>query len=144
MTPHISYNVLNGQFVKGWNDGISVILQRKAVGEILRCNQCEKVHLCGYCPGLFALENGREDIRSGYICSLAISVFNAWKLYVRKEHQMQHNKQDKQEYQKPRLRIIELAAEEVLGTSCKTAPGAPGAANSVCGAAACALTTAGS
>jgi hypothetical protein len=30
----------------------------------------------------------------------------------------------KQTYEKPRLRIIELAAEEVLAVGCKTAPGA--------------------
>ena len=35
---------------------------------------------------------------------------------------MQHNKDDntKQIYEKPRLRIIELTAEEVLGVSCKS------------------------
>jgi hypothetical protein len=35
---------------------------------------------------------------------------------------MQHNTDEKtkQVYEKPRLRIIELAAEEVLGISCKT------------------------
>jgi len=32
---------------------------------------------------------------------------------------------EKQKYEKPRLRTIELAAEEVLAIGCKTAPGAP-------------------
>jgi hypothetical protein len=37
---------------------------------------------------------------------------------------MQHNDEGKikQTYEKPRLRLIELAAEEVLGVSCKTNP----------------------
>jgi hypothetical protein len=38
----------------------------------------------------------------------------------------QHNVKSKQPYKKPKLRTIELAAEEVLGIGCKTAPGAPG------------------
>ena len=33
----------------------------------------------------------------------------------------------KQPYEKPRLRKIQLAAEEVLSSGCKTAPGAFGA-----------------
>jgi hypothetical protein len=38
---------------------------------------------------------------------------------------MQHkdNKSVKQAYEKPKLRIIELSAEEVLAVGCKTAPG---------------------
>lgn len=57
---------------------------------------------------------------------------------------MQHNdeKQKKQAYEKPRLRIIELAAEEVLGVGCKTAPGSPGQSTPVgCGSISCALQT---
>ena len=56
---------------------------------------------------------------------------------------MQHNdeKQEKQAYEKPRLRIIELAAEEVLAVGCKTAPGSPGVGGFLCGSISCALTT---
>lgn len=59
---------------------------------------------------------------------------------------MQYNdeKQEKQAYEKPRLRIIELAAEEVLGVGCKSAPGAPGSGIYFCGNINCALSTAGS
>jgi len=35
---------------------------------------------------------------------------------------------EKKTYEKPRLRTIELAAEEVLAVGCKTAPGAPSSA----------------
>ena len=41
----------------------------------------------------------------------------------------QHKAEKKQPYEKPKLRIIELTAEEVLGVGCKlaTAPGPTGA-----------------
>jgi hypothetical protein len=37
--------------------------------------------------------------------------------------QQKKDKTPKQTYEKPRLRIIELAAEEILAVGCKTAPG---------------------
>ncbi|MBI5848190.1 MAG: hypothetical protein HZB31_09635 [Nitrospirae bacterium] len=42
---------------------------------------------------------------------------------------------DKQAYEKPRLRVIELVAEEVMGIGCKTVSG-PGS-GSVCAAVGC-------
>ena len=53
---------------------------------------------------------------------------------------MQHdkNEKNKQSYEKPRLRIIELTAEEVLGISCKTrfsdptGVGSSGCTNGLC------------
>ena len=48
----------------------------------------------------------------------------------------------KREYEKPRLRIIELAAEEVMGIGCKTYPGdSNGAGGAGCTTAACSLNT---
>lgn len=45
-------------------------------------------------------------------------------------------------YEKPRLRTIELAAEEVLSLGCKVAPAAPGQASPVgCATIACSLST---
>jgi hypothetical protein len=38
---------------------------------------------------------------------------------------------NKRDYEKPRLRIIELAAEEVLAAGCKTVTGPPAPANPV-------------
>ncbi len=38
---------------------------------------------------------------------------------------MHKNDREKKEYKKPRLRTIELAAEEVLGTGCKSPSDAP-------------------
>ncbi len=42
-------------------------------------------------------------------------------------------KESKLPYEKPRLRTIQLAAEEVLAISCKTASGKPGKAGGRCG-----------
>jgi hypothetical protein len=46
----------------------------------------------------------------------------------------------KQAYEKPKLRTIELLAEEVMGVGCKIAPGAPGQAVSTCTTGVCLLT----
>ncbi|HXX57900.1 MAG TPA: hypothetical protein VEI96_07850 [Thermodesulfovibrionales bacterium] len=55
---------------------------------------------------------------------------------------MQHKeKKKKQSYEKPRLRVIELVAEEVLSTGCKTRFGDPkGVAGSGCLAGVCSST----
>jgi hypothetical protein len=42
------------------------------------------------------------------------------------------DKSSKRPYEKPQLRVINLAAEEVLSTGCKTAPAAPGVSGSGC------------
>jgi radical SAM protein with 4Fe4S-binding SPASM domain len=69
MINNISYNLLGGNFLTGWRDVISGILDKKA-GNVSSCNQCENRHLCDFCPAFFALENGAEDIRSEYLCAL--------------------------------------------------------------------------
>lgn len=47
---------------------------------------------------------------------------------------------NKPDYEKPKLRTIELLAEEVLSIGCKTAPGAPGQAVSTCTTGVCSVT----
>jgi hypothetical protein len=48
----------------------------------------------------------------------------------------------KEPYEKPRLRRIELAAEEVLATGCKMFPGDPGGVSGAgCTVVACSTTT---
>jgi hypothetical protein len=44
-------------------------------------------------------------------------------------------------YEQPKLRVIELLAEEVLGIGCKTSPGAPGQGISICTAGLCSTQT---
>ena len=47
---------------------------------------------------------------------------------------------DKQAYDKPRLRVIELLAEEVLAIGCKQAPNTTGQGNNLCLSGACSST----
>ena len=75
MTTDISYNMRDSGFLDGWKDGISVISQKKVRGDLYSCSRCEKIHVCGYCPAFFALENGKEDMHSAYICSLGSERF---------------------------------------------------------------------
>lgn len=56
--------------------------------------------------------------------------------------QAENNTGSRREYEKPALRIIELAAEEVLGVGCKTTPvDAGGVAGNGCISGICAFTT---
>jgi hypothetical protein len=51
-------------------------------------------------------------------------------------------KEDKQSYEKPKLRVIELSAKDVLGVGCKTSFGDPrGVAGNGCLSGVCSLTT---
>ncbi|MFZ3138773.1 MAG: radical SAM protein [Thermodesulfovibrionales bacterium] len=69
MTTNITYNIANGGFLKGWHD-VSHIRDKKAEENIHDCTQCEKIHLCGFCPAFFELETGSENIRSEYLCAM--------------------------------------------------------------------------
>jgi radical SAM protein with 4Fe4S-binding SPASM domain len=75
MTKNIIYNIMNTTFINSWEKCISIINSMKASGDIIGCNKCEKIPLCGYCPAFFAMENGKEDIRSEYICSIGSERF---------------------------------------------------------------------
>jgi radical SAM protein with 4Fe4S-binding SPASM domain len=76
MVTSLRYNLLEGSFVEGWGDVIPLIRERKA-GAAHACNRCEKMTLCGFCPGFFKLENGAEDIYSQYLCALGKCRFEA-------------------------------------------------------------------
>jgi len=69
MINNITYNLAQGSFLTGWNETIYKIRDKKA-GKMFLCNKCEKILFCGGCPSLFALESGREDVRSEYICTM--------------------------------------------------------------------------
>ena len=47
------------------------------------------------------------------------------------------DKEEKHPYEKPKLRVIELLAEEVLGIGCKTFWGSPGLAGRGCSLGGC-------
>jgi len=69
MTTSYSYDLLKGDFKSGWRDVMPLIREKKA-GSEYNCRGCERAPLCGYCPAFFALEKGREDLCSGYICEI--------------------------------------------------------------------------
>lgn len=70
MIDTITYNLLRGSFLEGWKNVICKIMDLKE-GDIVQCNTCEKRHLCSFCPAFFKRENGREDILSEYVCTMA-------------------------------------------------------------------------
>ena len=75
MPAGIKYSLLTGSFADGWNKVINDIINRKA-GAFYKCNDCEKMALCGFCPAFFRLETGSEDIRSDYLCAMGRSRFD--------------------------------------------------------------------
>jgi radical SAM protein with 4Fe4S-binding SPASM domain len=67
--PNLSYNLIGGSFITGWDEVISRIKEKKAEVNYY-CNQCQKRSLCGFCPGFFQLENGSEEACSQYLCAM--------------------------------------------------------------------------
>lgn len=63
------FDLSNRSFLGVWNDEIASLMDRKARIDLI-CNTCEDIIKCGYCPAFFNLENGSEDIRSEYLCSM--------------------------------------------------------------------------
>jgi radical SAM protein with 4Fe4S-binding SPASM domain len=76
MVSNPRYDVVAGSFQTGWKDVVSTI-QDKKMATRSHCRQCDKRVLCGYCPGFFELENGAEDVRSLFLCSLGQYRFEA-------------------------------------------------------------------
>jgi radical SAM protein with 4Fe4S-binding SPASM domain len=74
MTTSFSYDLLKGNFNAGWQD-VMPLIRGKKVGHEYKCRDCEKAPLCGYCPAFFALEKGREDLCSEYICEIGEARF---------------------------------------------------------------------
>jgi len=69
MTPHMSYELRTGSFRDGWRDHIPRIREVPAP-PAFECNHCERRAICGYCPGFFRLESGKETERVEYLCNL--------------------------------------------------------------------------
>jgi radical SAM protein with 4Fe4S-binding SPASM domain len=69
MTNNYSYRLSEGTFLNVWQNEISRIMNVGA-GSRYACKQCEKIILCGSCPGFSNLENGSEENHSDYLCSL--------------------------------------------------------------------------
>lgn len=69
MAQTLSYDFAAGHFAEGWCCLGREIENRKAQ-EAFACRQCDKKILCGYCPPFFALETGREDRHSSFLCDI--------------------------------------------------------------------------
>jgi radical SAM protein with 4Fe4S-binding SPASM domain len=63
------FSLLSGRFQAGWDDPISLIDEER-VDDDFPCRGCQRKLLCGFCPGFFALENGRGQAPSEYLCAL--------------------------------------------------------------------------
>ena len=70
MIDRVSVDLARSSFLTGWKEVIPQIRER-AVGNDFQCVECEKIHLCGYCPAFFELETGKEDLPSDYLCKTA-------------------------------------------------------------------------
>jgi len=64
-----SCSLLARSFRAGW-DTVIPRLHERIPKAGFACGTCDKRALCGYCPAFFALENGAEDARSEYLCTL--------------------------------------------------------------------------
>jgi MoaA/NifB/PqqE/SkfB family radical SAM enzyme len=69
MVKNPAYDLIAGDFHTGWNTVISRIRGKKLPAGH-PCISCLNRSLCGFCPGFFELENGKEDACSRYLCSL--------------------------------------------------------------------------
>jgi radical SAM protein with 4Fe4S-binding SPASM domain len=76
MVTNLRYSLIDGSFMEGWRDVMPRIRERKTEAANT-CNRCEKMTLCGFCPGFFELENGAEDICSEYLCATGKYRFQA-------------------------------------------------------------------
>lgn len=69
MTDHMACAIGETGFGTVWA-GLRSQMRTGRAGADLACVKCEKANLCGYCPAFFMLENGREDLRSAYLCTM--------------------------------------------------------------------------
>lgn len=69
MTNHIASDLRLGDFDTGWRSIAGRIAGKLATASSA-CRACEKVHLCGFCPGYFSWENGAEETRSEFLCAM--------------------------------------------------------------------------
>lgn len=64
-----SYDLLSGNFQEGWRDFLyNARMQKVPLG---KCSTCDKVSLCGYCPGWAQLEGHNPKEPLEYLCRIA-------------------------------------------------------------------------
>ncbi len=69
MVSDVVFDISDSGFMQGWRNVMPLMMNKKT-GAGFTCSGCVKINLCGYCPGFFRLENGREDVPSEYLCRM--------------------------------------------------------------------------
>jgi radical SAM protein with 4Fe4S-binding SPASM domain len=69
MSPSIAYNTHTMGFAAAWEAVTAAVDQATCDGSV-GCARCPTIELCGYCPGLFALEEASPSRPSEYACRL--------------------------------------------------------------------------
>jgi radical SAM protein with 4Fe4S-binding SPASM domain len=72
MATDIRFDLSHGSFLEGWHQ-IAQDIRTKKSGTDSLCRNCDRKHLCGYCPGFLKLETGSENVHSPYLCALGNS-----------------------------------------------------------------------
>jgi radical SAM protein with 4Fe4S-binding SPASM domain len=70
MTTRYSYDVRGeeGGFASRWRNDLDELRRRRADNPEHGCSRCAVRAACSGCSALFALETGREDVKSEYVC----------------------------------------------------------------------------
>ena len=57
-----------GGFASRWQDDVGRLRSKRPENPDHGCNSCSMRAACSGCPAMFALETGREDVKSDYVC----------------------------------------------------------------------------
>ena len=76
MSRDYEYDLNKGSFIDGW-DGVISRIRDERVCPDYECNRCQKRTLCGLCPSFSRAENGNEQVRSDYLCTIGNLRYNA-------------------------------------------------------------------
>lgn len=69
MTTRYRYDARKeGGFAARWRDDVGALRSRRAEHPDHGCSSCSVRAVCDGCPAMFALETGREDVKSDYVC----------------------------------------------------------------------------
>jgi radical SAM protein with 4Fe4S-binding SPASM domain len=69
MTPDLAKRPLDTGFIEAWAGAVAAISGLRSNPEKM-CHACHKKSICGYCPGLFFIENGDMESPPSYLCDL--------------------------------------------------------------------------
>ena len=69
MSPRIAFDALSIGFAAAWK-AVKTAVDEAVWEEAGGCAECATIELCGYCPGLFELENATPSRPPKYVCRL--------------------------------------------------------------------------